>query len=171
MLAGLAERNQVDRDPRTARIDIQGAGGPIGKRNIVLFTDAKANQGGDPFAEAQAACDAGIQVHTIAYGDADFSSLIQLTDCGTTWVSGTEDSTASGYDEPDVLEIKSHLARMQHHVDEQNEIHERRGYLEDLVHEPERLLLGKQLEHLVRRQRDTAHSASLPPREFREGNG
>lgn len=108
------------------------AGLPFASRNIILLSDGLDNQNGDPFLEAQQACAEGIQVHTIAYGEADSSALDQIG-CGDFWASGTEDSTLAGFSEPDALEIKSSIARLSHHIAKQSELHETRGDLQPLA--------------------------------------
>jgi hypothetical protein len=114
----------------TARTDIEAAGGDSAEtRNIVVFSDGKHNSGGDPYAEAQEACDAGIDVHTISYGDADSAALEMLAKCGNAWVTGTELAGDASYAEPDPLEVKTSLARMAQALRDRDEILEYRGYL------------------------------------------
>ncbi|MCU0231142.1 MAG: VWA domain-containing protein, partial [Acidobacteria bacterium] len=118
----------------TARADILGAANlPATTRNIVLFSDGKSNVGGDPYAAAVAACEAGINVHTIAFGDADSAALAELARCGESWVTGTELATTNGYGEPDALEIKTALARMGHRLHDDDEVLETRARLQPLA--------------------------------------
>ncbi len=107
---------------------------PFATRNIVLLSDGKDNQGGDPYKEALDACLVDhINVHTIAYGDADSAAMALLAPCGTSWASGTEDSTVNGFAEPDALEMKTAIARMAHHIAQETEILELRADLEPLT--------------------------------------
>jgi hypothetical protein len=106
---------------------------PFATRNIVLLSDGKHNQNGDPFQEALEACADGIFVHTIAYGDADSAALDLLAACGDAWASGTEQSTTNGFAEPDALEIKTSIARMAHNLAKETEILELRSDLEPLT--------------------------------------
>ncbi len=101
---------------------------PFATRNIVLLSDGKHNQNGDPYAEAAAACADGIVVHTIAYGDAD-SAALDLLACGEAWATGTEQATGNGYGEPDALEMKTSIARMAHGLAKETEILELRADL------------------------------------------
>ncbi len=119
----------------TARLAIQNdqASLPNATRNIVLFSDGKSNAGGDPYAAAVAACKAGINVHTIAFGDADSAALAEIAQCGESWVTGTELATTNGHAEPDALEIKTALARMGHRVRGNDEIFESRARLQPLA--------------------------------------
>jgi hypothetical protein len=106
---------------------------PFALRNIVLLSDGKHNQDGNPYTEALEACGDAIFVHTIAYGDADSAALELLATCGDVWASGTEDATPNGYAEPDALEIKTSIARMAHNIAKETEILELRGDLEPLT--------------------------------------
>jgi hypothetical protein len=114
----------------TARTDIGAtANVPAETKNIVIFSDGKHNSGDNPYDEAEAACLAGIDVHTISYGDADSSALEQLARCGKSWVAGTELAGDTAYAEPDPLEVKTAIARMVQLLRDRDEVLEYRGYL------------------------------------------
>lgn len=117
----------------TARLEILGAGAPEANRNIVLFSDGKHNGGGNPFAEADQACEDGITVHTISYGDADSDALAQMECSGQSWVTGTIENNGLDWGMPDPVEIKSAIARLQHHVSDEDEITERIANLEPIA--------------------------------------
>lgn len=116
------------------RIDIGVPPGvPWSTRDIVIFSDGKHNAVlDDPYAEAQAACNAGIFVHTIAYGDADSAALEKLAKCGVSWIAGTEDAGDAPFAEPDPLEIKTAIARMGHRIGKETELLESRADLAPL---------------------------------------
>lgn len=108
-------------------------GVPLANRNIVVFSDGKSNQGGDPQASAQVACDKGVTVHTIAYGNADSDALDQMACSGHSWVSGTVEENGLDFGEPDPVEIKSSIARIQHYISGEDEIHEHIADLDALT--------------------------------------
>ncbi|NIM01578.1 MAG: VWA domain-containing protein, partial [Acidobacteria bacterium] len=99
---------------------IDGAVGvPKSTRDIVIFSDGKHNDPNaaiNPYDAAKAACDLGINVHTIAYGNADSMALRRIALCGEHWATGTENAGDPLYGEPDPLEIKTSIARMGHSI-------------------------------------------------------
>lgn len=114
--------------------DILDSDAPLAKRNLVLFSDGKQNDNGDdPYAEAQRACDNGMFVWTIAYGNADSAALDELSKCGPFTISGTESAGDALFGEPDPLEIKTALARVGHRIAGDVEVLEERAFLEGLA--------------------------------------
>jgi hypothetical protein len=112
--------------------DINGAiGVPYATRDIVIFSDGKHNDNNqDPYEAAQDACEAGINVHTIAYGNADSAALLDLAACGQAWTTGAENAGDPLFGEPDPLEIKTSIARMGHSISKDTEVLEERALLE-----------------------------------------
>lgn len=105
---------------------------PIANRSIVLFSDGLNNVGNSPLAAARRACDLGIAVHTIAYGDADSDALRQLSACGgiSQVASGlAQVDPLTGSPRIDALEIKTALARMSQRLADRAEVLEVRSRL------------------------------------------
>jgi hypothetical protein len=98
--------------------------GPTGNRNIVVMSDGVNTEvsGPTPLEAAIDACNQGIVVNTIAYGNADAAWLDELADVscdGESMVAGTEGETLEG---PEPHLLKTAFVRMKHVLSGHDEI-------------------------------------------------
>lgn len=108
---------------------IEASTAPLSTRNIFLFSDGKQTTGCDPFAAARRACDAGILVHTLAYGDADSAALQQIAKEGCNGFARVTGVAGPMTAEPDPHELKTALAMARYDLLGEDNLLEKRGFL------------------------------------------
>jgi von Willebrand factor type A domain len=109
----------------SAAVDEMGEQGPVGRRSIILMSDgANTSTEGPTYLEAaQAACDTGITVNTIAFGNADTSALKEIADLceGHSVAAANEVLIPEG---TDAHALKTEFVRMKHRVNGLDQVFE-----------------------------------------------